>query len=120
MEAAVCVKPVSGLCRVILAAGMIALELSVTVPVRRGGVLALLLPIPPATISFHGTAIVHPASWLPDSALASKLATLLPPERRNVASIIEVVPEGEFLTYGLGVTLMAMRSPAAARARVSV
>ena len=36
-------------------------RVSLTVPVRRGGVLALVMPIPPATISFHGHAIVHPA-----------------------------------------------------------
>jgi len=35
-------------------------HVSVTVPVRRGGLMSLLLPIPPATISFRGTATVHP------------------------------------------------------------
>src|SRR5947208_1024150 len=34
-------------------------RVSVTVPVRRGGLLSLVLPIPPATISFHATAKVH-------------------------------------------------------------
>ena len=36
-------------------------RVAVTVPVRRGGILSLVAPIPPATISFHGTAVVHPA-----------------------------------------------------------
>jgi Pyridoxamine 5'-phosphate oxidase len=36
-------------------------RVAATVPVRRGGILSLLAPIPPATISFHGAAIVHPA-----------------------------------------------------------
>ena len=36
-------------------------EVAVTVPVRRGGILALLVPIPPATITFHARATVHPA-----------------------------------------------------------
>ena len=75
-------------------------HISVTVPVRRGGILTLLMPIPPATISFHGTAVVHPA------------------ERRAEAVILEIVPEGAFLTYGIGVPLMAMREPAKARGRV--
>ena len=35
--------------------------LAVTVPVRRGGILSVAVPIPPATISFHGAAVVHPA-----------------------------------------------------------
>jgi hypothetical protein len=95
-------------------------RVSVTVPVRRGGLLSLMLPIPPATISFIGTAIVHPAGWLRNSSLARHLAALLPPERRNSAAIIEVVPEGEFLSYGLGVSLMEMRSPSVAQARVPV
>ena len=34
-------------------------RVAVTVPVRRGGLLSLLFPIPPATVSFHGTAVVH-------------------------------------------------------------
>jgi hypothetical protein len=34
--------------------------------------------------------------------------------------LIEVIPEGEYLTYGLGVSLLKMRTPAAARARVPV
>jgi Pyridoxamine 5'-phosphate oxidase len=95
-------------------------RVSVTVPVRRGGLLSLILPIPPATISFNGAAIVHPAGWLRNSSLASHLAALVPPERRDSASIVEVVPEGEFLTYGLGVSLMEMRTPAVAQARVPV
>jgi hypothetical protein len=32
-------------------------HVAVTVPVRRGGMLSLLFPIPPATISFHATAL---------------------------------------------------------------
>jgi pyridoxamine 5'-phosphate oxidase-like protein len=36
-------------------------RVAVTVPVRRSGVLSLVMPIPPATISFHAAATVHPA-----------------------------------------------------------
>lgn len=34
-------------------------DVAVTVLVRRGGVLSLVFPIPPATISFHGEALVY-------------------------------------------------------------
>jgi hypothetical protein len=34
---------------------------TVTVTVRRGGLLSLVAPIPPATIDFHATAILHQA-----------------------------------------------------------
>jgi hypothetical protein len=92
---------------------------AVTVPVRRGGILTLLFPIPPATISFHGTATVHPAGS-PESEALEGLEHLLPAERRASATVLEIVPEGRFLTYGVGVSLMQMRNPAAARAHVPV
>ena len=102
--------------RHIAASGRVA----VTVPVRRGGMLSLLLPIPPATVSFHGAAVVHPAGPVADRAVPRQLASLLPPERQASSCIIEILPEGQFMAYGLGVSLARMRSPDAARARVAV
>jgi hypothetical protein len=95
-------------------------RVAVTVPVRRGGILSLVVPIPPATISFHGTAVVHPADSPEIGPLAEELAPLLPAERRSSACVVEVVPEGALVTYGVGVPLLKMRSPAAARARFPV
>jgi hypothetical protein len=93
-------------------------RVSLTVPVHRGGVLALVMPIPPATVSFHGNAIVHPAGSPEVGPLLDELGSLLPAERRASAAIIEIVPEGAFVTYGLGVSLTRMRDPVSARARV--
>jgi hypothetical protein len=90
------------------------------VPVRRGGILSLVAPIPPATISFHGTAIVHTADSPRLHPLLEELKSLLPPDRRGTGSVIEIVPEDTFVTYGVGISLMNMRDPAAARGRVSV
>jgi len=57
----------------------------------------------------------------PDSWKARHIAVSgLPTERRASASIIEVIPEGEFVTYGLGMSLAKMRDPTAARSRVRV
>src|SRR5215218_11108938 len=95
-------------------------RVAVTVPVRRGGLLSLVAPIPPATVSFHATAIVHPAGSPQVRPLLKELGSLLPAERRASACLIEILPEGVFVTYGLGVSLSKMRDPAAARARVSV
>jgi hypothetical protein len=95
-------------------------RVAVTVPVRRGGLLSLLAPIPPATISFHATAVVHPAGSPEAGSLSQELASLLPAERQASACLVEVIPEGTFVTYGVGVSLSRMRSPAAARARVPV
>lgn len=95
-------------------------RVAVTVPLRRGGILSLVAPIPPATISFHATAIVHPAGSLEGGSSPRELASLVPPERRAAARIIELVPDGAFVTYGIGVSLWRMRNPAAARARTPV
>ena len=95
-------------------------HVAVTVPVRRGGILSLLMPIPPATISFHGTAVVHPAGSPRALSLLGELRSLIPPERRATATVLEILPRGAFRTYGVGVSLRAMLDPAAAQARVPV
>lgn len=95
-------------------------RVSVTVPVRRGGILSLVFPIPPATISFHAKAIVHLPGSTEAGSLMNELSSLVPEERRASASIIEVIPEGAFRTYGVGVSLKKMIDPAAAQGRVAV
>jgi hypothetical protein len=45
---------------------------------------------------------------------------LAPMERREACAVVETVPEGDFLLYGIGVSLLGMRSSATARARVPV
>jgi Pyridoxamine 5'-phosphate oxidase len=112
----VAVAPNSWKAKHVAASGRVA----VTVPVRRGGLLSLVAPIPPATISFHGAAVVHPAGSPEARSRLRELASRIPKERRASGSVIEVVPEGEFLTYGLGVPLRRMLDPAAAQARVPV
>ncbi|MGZ8583355.1 MAG: pyridoxamine 5'-phosphate oxidase family protein [Actinomycetota bacterium] len=112
----VVVAPESWKAKHVAASGRVA----ITVPVRRGGILSLVAPIPPATISFHATAAVHQAGSPLARSLSEELASMLPAERRDSSCLIEIVPEGEFLTYALGVPLRKMRDPAAALARVPV
>jgi hypothetical protein len=98
-------------------------RVAMTVTVRRGGVLSLLFPIPPAAISFEGTAIVYQPETRQTAntpEALEKLAPMLPPYRREEVAIIEIVPEGYFLTYGIDVSLMQMRDPTLASARVPV
>ena len=90
-----------------------------TVPVRRGGPLSLVLPIPPATISFHATATVHPAGTL-DERTHGRLASLVPASRRIRCHLIEIRPVGQFVTYGLDVSLNQMRDPAVSGRRLPV
>jgi hypothetical protein len=110
------VAPDSWKARHIAASGRV----SVTVPVRKGGLLTLLMPIPPATISFHASAVVHPAGAPEVIPVLARLGSLLPPERRESAALVELEPIGDFLTYGIGVSLTKMRTPARARGRVAV
>ncbi len=112
----VAVAPDSWKAKHVAASGRVA----VTVPVRRGGILSLVLPIPPTTISFHATATVHQAGSKEVAPVLKELASLLPAERRTSSCLIEIAPEGEFLTYALGVPLRKMRDPAASRARAPV
>lgn len=95
-------------------------RVAMTVLVRRGGLLSLVAPIPPATITFHGSAIVHLADAPEVRPLLDELKALLPDERREHAVVIEVTPEDTFVTYGIGVSLNQMRDSAAAGARVAV
>jgi hypothetical protein len=95
-------------------------QVAVTVPVRRGGLLSLLVPIPPATVSFHARAMVHPPGTLDVRSVSKKLESLVPEERRAVATVLELVPEGMFLTYGIGVSLKAMIDPVAAQAHMPI
>ncbi|MET3423675.1 hypothetical protein BJ973_002887 [Actinoplanes tereljensis] len=92
-------------------------SVAVTVPIRRGGVMSLLVPIPPATVSFAATAVVHPGTIL---AGLPGLGRLLPPERRADCSVVEITPAGHFVTYGVGVPLLRMRDQEASRARLPI
>jgi Pyridoxamine 5'-phosphate oxidase len=95
-------------------------EVAVTVPIRRGGLLSLIVPIPPATVSFHATATVHPAGPVSIDKVPKKLASQLPKERWSAGCLLELAPVGNFLTYGLGVSLQDMAKPEAALAHVPV
>jgi len=110
----VAVAPGSWKARHVAADGRVA----VTVLVRRGGILSLVVPIPPATISFHGTAVVHPAASPQARSLLDELGSLVPAERQASACVVEIIPAGAFRTFGIGVSLRAMLNPAAAQAQL--
>lgn len=95
-------------------------RVAVTVPVRRGGILTLLFPIPPATVSFAATATVLTADSDEASPVLDRLGAMLPPDSHGTSSILQIRPHGQFVTYGIGVPLMQMRDPQRARARVPV
>jgi hypothetical protein len=58
------------------------------------------------------------SAWL--EVLVWRLFFLCPPEIHADTCILEVEPEGQFVTYGVGVPLLAMRDPRKAEGRVPV
>jgi hypothetical protein len=95
-------------------------QVPLTVPVRRGGLPSLFLPMPPATISFHARATERQAAALDWASLAKQLKVLIPESRKAPATVLELVPEGRIVTYVIGVSLKRMRDPVASRAPVPV
>lgn len=95
-------------------------HVAVTIPVRRGGPLSLIFPIPPATISFHARAVVHSGDSPQARSIADQLGNLLPADRQTSSCLLEITPESWFVSYGIGVSLNDMREPNKARARVPV
>jgi general stress protein 26 len=96
-------------------------HVSVTIPLAKRIPLVPWIKIPAATITFCGTA------RLIDSAEAS--TRLLRGVYRHMADdpeflagtcLIEVTPEKDFITYGVGIRLFEMRDPYKARGRTAV
>lgn len=65
-------------------------HVAVVVPVRRGGLLSLVAPIPPATINFHGSAVVQRAGSQEARPVPKELASLIPAQRRASCSLITI------------------------------
>lgn len=94
-------------------------SLTVTIPKRIP--LMPFIKIPAATITFAGTAqALNPADV--SAAVKAKLLRGLDPEGEEVANmaIMEITPQGDFVTYGIGVSMMTMRYPEQARGRAPV
>jgi nitroimidazol reductase NimA-like FMN-containing flavoprotein (pyridoxamine 5'-phosphate oxidase superfamily) len=92
-------------------------DVSMTIPIAKRVPLMPWVKIPAATITFSGTAQILEEDQL-GKALLEKLYRH--DADRSGWCAIEVTPQRDFITYGIGVSLWAMRSPERARARVPV
>jgi len=96
-------------------------HISVTVPIPKRVPFMPWIKIPSAVITFSGLGKVSEASDMPQEILA---ALIRGRERYNemlaTMSIIEIEPQGNFLTYGVGVSLIEMRDTEKARGRAPV
>lgn len=96
-------------------------HISMTVPVPKRVFFMPWAQIPPATITFSGTARVLTLSEAPSEVPDVLLAPLEPKdELMRSTSVIEVTPKGDFVTYGIGVSLKTMTKPKEAGRRVAV
>ncbi len=77
--------------------------------------------IPAATITFQGTAAIHDPQELPGEISHALLRDIeVDKEAVSRLCIIQITPKGDFLTYGVGVSLRKMRHPERASGRVPV
>ena len=95
-------------------------QVSVTVPVPRGGAPVPDLSDPPRHHQLPFAGYRFPGGIARIAQLPDDLARLLPEGRRASSCVIELIPEGQFLTYGLGVSLSEMRNPNVARGHLPV
>ena len=96
-------------------------HVSVTVPIHKRVPFMPWIKVPAATITFSGKADVIAALDAPRELL-EKLYHGVASDEQEMArySLIEVTPIGEFLTYGIGMSVLDMRDPQQARQRVPV
>lgn len=96
-------------------------HVSITVPIAKRIPLLPWIKIPAATITFAGEAAIHDPADLPTN-LRRKLYRDMADDAQALAEtrVIAVQPVGDFVTYGVGVSLMEMRDTDKARGRASV
>jgi hypothetical protein len=96
-------------------------HLSVTIPIAKRVFFMPWIKIPAATITFCATARVLPAGEVPPELLRAVLRQMADdPEVVEDSCLVELAPKGEFVTYGVGVSLMEMRDTEKARGRAPV
>jgi len=94
---------------------------SLTVPIAKRIPIMPWIKIPAATITFSGVGKVLGPQDVSDDILQALFRGMeADAEMVKTMSVIEVQPVGDFITYGIGVSLMTMREPEKARSRASV
>ena len=92
-------------------------HVSATIPIPKRVPLMPWIKVPAATITFSGTAQLLDKQDL-RAGLLDKLYRH--DEGRGEWCAIEMTPQNDFITYGVGVSLLTMRSPAKSRSRAPV
>lgn len=96
-------------------------HVSITIPIAKRIPFMPWIKIPAATITFSGVARVLASAETPPDLLRAVFRDTADNAAQMADScLIEVTPQGEFVTYGVGVSLTEMRDPAKARGRAAV
>lgn len=96
-------------------------HVSVTIPIAKRIPVMPWIKIPAATITFSGMARILAATDTPPEILQAVFRGLADdPQLMADSCLIEVTPEKEFITYGIGIPLMQMRFPEKSRGRAPV
>lgn len=96
-------------------------NVSVTIPITKRIPIMPWVKIPAATITFAATARIFPAKDAPREVLAAILRGMANDDKMVAEScLVEITPVKDFVTYGIGVSLMQMRDPELARGRAPV
>lgn len=96
-------------------------HVSLTVAIPKAIPFLPFIKIPAATITFAGTAEILEIPAV-DPPIIDQLTKGLQVDEAYKAQsvVIRVTPQGDFMTYGVGVSLQKMRDTVAARGRVAV
>ena len=96
-------------------------HVSITIPIAKRIPIMPWIKIPAATVTFSGTARLISANEAPRTLMQAVFRQMADDAARMTTScLIEVTPEKEFVTYGIGVPLLQMRQPEKARGRAPV
>ena len=96
-------------------------HVSLTVPIHKRIPFLPWIKIPAATITFSGKARLLAYDEASDSVIQKLFrGRAFSQEGQDNLSIIEVMPVGNFITYGVGVSMSEMRDPQKARGWIVV
>ena len=96
-------------------------HVSLTIPLAKRIPFLPWIKIPAATITFSGVAKVFENSAVKADVLKKLYHDVVKDEKALAEScVIEVIPQEDFITYGVGIPLLQMRFPEKARGRAAV
>ena len=96
-------------------------EISVTVPICKRVPFVPFVKVPAATITTAGTASVLARVQVPDEVWRALTRGIELDDAAEAAHVgVRIVPHGDFVTYGVGTSLLGMRDTEKARGRAPV